>query len=370
MDAKTKKGLKIAGLVLVGVFVIFTFYFLWKQSSPKPVVYEIVVPQKRNIVKTTVATGDMEARNQVELKPQVNGRVTELRVEAGDNVKEGDIVAIINVIPDMSQLNQALGNVENAKIELEEQQREFDRTENLHKKGVVSNEEYDKAKAKLDESKSKLVTCEAQVDVITKGSSSRSGDVNTTQIKSTLTGTVLNVPVKLGSSVSATSAYSEGTTVAKVADMNDMIFLGNIDETEVAKLSVGMEMTLQPGSMQEVEIPAVLEYIAPEGEEKDGAKMFQIKASAKIPEGITVRSGYSANAKIVLAQADSVLSIDETGVSFEDGVPYIYMLTSDVKDTENQKFERIPVTLGISDGIYIEIKKGIDTDMKIRGIQK
>lgn len=363
-----KKVIKTSVLVLAGVFVVYTFYFLWKQSQPKPVVYEILTAGKKDIVKQTVATGDIEARTQIELKPQVNGIIEELRVEAGDMVRAGDVVALVKVIPDMSQLNQAQGKVETSIVDLDEKEREFRRAEALFEKGVISREEFDQYKAKMDEARETLVTAQSQIEVITKGSSSRSGTVNTTLITSTMNGMVLSVPVKVGSSVSAISMYSAGTTVAKVGDMNDIIFKGSIDETEVAKLTVGMQMQLQPGSMQEVKIPAVLEYIAPEGELKDGTKMFEIRASAKAPEGVTVRSGYSANAFITLAQADDALCVNETAVQFEDGVPFVYKLTS-AENAKVQTFEKVPVKLGISDGIYVQILEGVSDGMKIRGIQ-
>jgi len=363
-----KKAVKISVLVLAGVFVVYTFYFLWKQSQPKPVVYEILTAEKRDIVKQTVATGDIEARTQIELKPQVNGIIDELRVEAGDKIKAGEIIALVKVIPDMSQLNQAQGKVETSIVDLDEKEREFRRAEALFEKGVISREEYDQYKAKVDEARENLITAQSQIEVITKGASSRSGAVNTTQIISTMNGTVLSVPVKVGSSVSAISMYSAGTTVAKVGDMNDIIYKGNIDETEVAKLRIGMEIQLQPGSMQDVKIPAVLEYIAPEGELKDGTKMFEIRASAKAPEGITVRSGYSVNAFIILAQAEGALCVNETAVQFEGDETFVYKLTS-ADGLEKQTFEKVPVKLGISDGIYVQILEGVTEGMKIRGIQ-
>jgi len=363
-----KKVLKTSGLVLIGVFVIWTFYLLWKKSQPVPVVYEIIEAVKKDIVKQTLATGDIEARTQVELKPQVNGIIEELRVEAGDVVRAGDVIAIVKVIPDMSQLNQAQGKVETSTVDLDEKEREFRRTEALFKKGVVSREEYDKSKAAMDEARQNLITAKSQIEVITTGASSRSGAVNTTRIFSTMNGTVLSVPVKVGSPVSGISMYSAGTTVAKVGDLSDLIFKGNIDETEVAKLKVGMEMLLQPGSMQDVRIPAVLEYIAPEGELKDGTKMFEIRASAKAPEGITIRSGYSVNAVIILARADDVLCVNETAVQFEGDDTFVYKLTS-AEDAGTQTFEKVPVKLGISDGIYVQIQEGVTEGMKIRGIE-
>lgn len=365
-----KRIFKIGGWILVGLFVIYTFYFLWKQSQPTPVVYELVTPAQRDILQKTIATGALEARTQVELKPQITGVITRLNVQPGQHVKAGDVVAVIRVIPDMGQLTQAHNDIEAARISLEEVQREADRTQRLYDKGVVSKEEFEQSQNKLDVAKDKLSAARAKVEVITKGSSERAGSVNTTEVRSTMNGIVLNVPVKVGTSVSGSSAFSQGTTIATVADMKDIIFHGNIDETEVAKLHTGMQATLIPGSMQDVKIPAVLDYISPEGTLQNGAKVFELKATASIPDGIEVRSGYSVNANITLSEAKQALSIDETCVEFEGGKSFVYRLTSPKDDVENQNWERIPVELGISDGIYVVVKSGISKDDLIRGIQK
>ena len=365
-----KKALKITGWSLLGLFVLYTFYFLWKQSQPAPVIYELVKPEVRDIVKKTVATGDVEARNQVEVKPMATGVISQLRVQAGDHVKVGDVIATIRIIPDMAQLNQAKSEVEAARIQLSEQQREFDRCQSLYDKGVISREEYEQASTRLSEARERVTAALSQVDVITKGQSARSGSVNVTDLRSTISGLVLSVPVKVGTSVSGTSAFTEGTTVAKIADMGDIIFDGYIDETEVAKLRIGMEMELTLGSMQDQTISATLEYIAPEGEMQNGARMFELKGTTRVPEGVTIRSGYSANANIVLAKAEKVLACDETAVQFEGGKTYVYVLTSAPDDTEHQTFERREVTTGISDGLHIELKSGVQAGDILRGIQK
>ncbi len=365
-----KKALKTCGWVLVGLFVIYTFYFLWKQSQPAPVVYELVTPTQRDICKKTIATGTLEARTQVELKPQITGVITSLQVHPGQQVKAGDLVAVIKVIPDMSQLTRAQSDVEAARIALDEVKRETERTQRLYEKGVVSKEECEQAQNKLSIATDRLVAARAQVEVITRGSSARAGSVNTTEVRSTMTGIVLNVPVKVGTSVSGSSSFSQGTTIATVADMNDIIFHGNIDETEVARLHHGMDVTLTPGSMQDVEIPAVLDYIAPEGTMQNGAKVFELKATAHVPEGIVIRSGYSVNASITLDEAKNALSIDETCVEFEGDKAFVYRLTSPTADVADQQWQRIPVELGISDGIHVVVKSGVSQHDVIRGIQK
>lgn len=365
-----KKVIKISLLVLSGFFVLYTFYFLWEQAQPASETYELVQPRQRNIVKKITATGALESRTQVEVKPQVTGIVTKLYVQAGEFVKKGDIIAIINIIPDMGQLTQAQSQVESARISLVEVEREVSRSERLYDKGVISREEYEKEQTRLVAAKENVDAALSMVEVITKGSSKRVGSINTTEVRSSLSGMVLSVPVKVGVSVSGSSLFSQGTTIATIADMNDVIFRGNIDETEVAKLHKGMEITIIPGAMRNVEIPAVLDYISPEGVLLNGTKMFELKATAHIPENIEIRSGYSVNAHIILDEANNVMSIDEACVKYENGKPTLYRLISDEADVKNQRWELTPVVLGISDGIYVEIKSGITLNDKIRGIKK
>jgi len=362
-----KKPIRVIGLCVLAVFVVYTLYFLWKQSQPKPVVYELVSPELRTIVKRTTVAGSMEARRQVAVKPQTTGIISHLLVEPGDKVKAGQVIATVSIIPDMAQLNEAKSRVEAARITLGEVQREYDRIHALYKDGVVSREEYEKQSTHLASARESVLAAESQVQVITRGQSARSGNVSVTELRSTITGVVLSVPVEVGASVSGTSAFTEGSTVAKIADMSDIIFRGFIDETEVAQLRLGMDIELHLGSMQEVTIPAKLNYISPEGVMQNGAKMFEVKATASIPDDVTIRSGYSANASIVLGTARDVLSCDETAISFEDGKPYVYVLTSSPDDTAHQQFERRAVTIGLSDGLSIELKSGVKSGELLRG---
>lgn len=364
-----KKVLKIIGLCLLTLFVGYTLYYLWQQSQPKPTVYELVSVGQRTIVKRTTVSGNMEARRQVAIKPQATGYISNLRVEPGDNVKVGDVIATVRIIPDMAQLNEAKSRVEAARITLDEVQREYDRYSSLYADGVVSREEFEKLTTRLASARESVNAAESQVQVITRGQSERSGGISVTELRSTITGVVLSVPVEEGASVSGTSAFTEGTTVARIADMSDIIFRGFIDETEVAQLRLGMDIELNLGSMQDVTIPAKIYYISPEGQMQNGAKMFELKATADIPANVTIRSGYSANASIVLGTAHDVLSCDETAISFVDGKPYVYVLTSSPDDTAHQQFERRAVTIGLSDGLSIELKDGVKSGELLRGNQ-
>ena len=365
-----KKTLRVMGWCLLALYVCYTLYYLWQQSQPETTVYELVSPCRKNLVKRTTVAGSMEARRQVSVKPQSTGIISRLMVEPGDHVKAGDLIATVKIIPDMAQLNEARSRVESARISLDEVQREYDRISALYADGVVSREQYEQSGSRLASARESVVAAETQVEVITRGQSSRSGGVNVTDLRSTIAGVVLSVPVKEGTSVTGTSAFTEGTTVAKIADMSDVIFRGFIDETEVAQLRLGMDMELHLGSMREITLPATLYYIAPEGEMQNGARMFELKAATTIPDSITVRSGYSANASIVIATASDVLTCDEKAISFEEGKPYVYVLVSDSADADRQQFERRPVTIGLSDGLSVELKSGVQAGELLRGNQR
>lgn len=365
-----KKYFKTLVVLLAAFVVVYSFYFMWKQSQPTPEIFELVQPSKRDIVNQVVATGTIEARVEVELKPKVTGVIENLLVKAGDVIHIGDKIATIRVIPDMAMLNEAQNRVETARISLEQIERDARRSQALFEEGVVSKAENEQMQNTLSQAKEALDAAHSQVEVITKGVSKRSGTANTTVVQSTMDGIVLNVPVKVGSTVSGSSQFSEGTTIAKVGDLNDVIFKGDIDEIQVASLQLGMPVTLVPGSMKDITIPAELEYISPEGVLTNGSRKFEVKAAAMIPDGVQIRSGYSVNATIEIAKVSNSLSVDEACIVFEGGKPYVYRLTSDKNDTENQQWELIPVTLGISDGLYVEIKEGISADMILRGTKK
>lgn len=365
-----KKTIKKIIWVLVGLLVLYTFFFLWKQSQPQAKVYDLLTPSVRTLEKKTVANGKVEPRDEVNLKPQIQGIVTELYREPGDFVLAGDPIAKIQVIPDMAQLSNAQSNLRTTQLTLEETEKEFARTESLHNKGVISREEYEQAKNTLEKARESAQSAQDALDIVTSGISKRAGKINTTIVTSTVNGRILDIPVKIGTTVVNASNYSDGTTIATVADMGDIIFRGNVDETEVGRLHSGMDITLTIGALQGIKLPAVLEYISPKGTESNGAVLFEIKAAAtNIPDSIVVRAGYSANAEIVLEKVAGALSVEETAIEFEGEDTYVYVLTSS-EDSQKQTYDRIPVKIGMSDGIYIQLLDGVSSNMRLRGNEK
>lgn len=364
-----KKYFKIIGWCAAVVFVGYTFYMLWAQSQPKDVVYELLAPTTRDIAKTSVASGKVEPRDEVNIKPQIQGIISELYVVAGDKVKAGDPIAKVSVIPDMNQLTSAQSNVRTSQLTLEETEREFARIETLYKKGVSSKEEFEQAQNNLYKVREQALAAQDALDIVTDGMSQRAGKINTTIVRSTISGTILDVPVKIGTSVVNSNSFNDGTTVATVADMSQIIFRGKIDETEVGRLHTGMAIKLSIGAIQGISLPATLEYISPKGTESNGAVLFEIKAAAQIPDSIEIRAGYSANAEIEFARHNQVLALEETAIEFDGDSTFVYRLTS-ADGVVPQSFEKVPVTVGLSDGLYIEICNGITNDMKLRGNEK
>jgi len=363
-----KKAIRIILLSLLGVVVIGTFVFLWQKSQPKTIVYDIVKPSIQTISKKTVATGKIEPRNEVSIKPQISGIIAKIYKEAGQRIQAGEIIALVKVIPEMSQLNSAESRVTVAKIDLERIQKQYDRDEKLYQSKVLSREDYEQSNANYLKSKEELQNAVDNVEIIKDGIAKRSGSYSNTQIRSTITGVILDIPVKVGNSVIQSNNFNDGTTIATIADMNDMIFEGKIDETEVGRVHEGMSIVLTVGALQDMKFNAKLEYISPKGVEENGAVMFEMKAAARIPDSVVIRAGYSANAEIILDQRKDVLTIPESAVLFENDSSFVYVL----KNTNGkvQNFEKKLVVLGLSDGINIQVTKGVVDSMQIRGLQK
>lgn len=359
-----KKNAKIIGLALVALLMTATLVFLWAQSRPEEERYAEITPTVGTLVRQTVLTGEIEPRDEVNIKPQISGIITEIKKEAGDRVEQGEVIARVKVIPDMSQLSSAESRLRLARINLKQAQTDFEREKTLYEKGLVAAEEYEKSEQAYMQAKEELQAAADNLQVTRDGVSSSNASASSTLVRSTITGVILDIPVKVGNSVILANTFNEGTTIATVANMQDLIFRGNIDETEVGQLRPGMDMTIRIGALQDLTFRATLEYISPKAVETGGANQFEIKASVSVPEGVTVRSGYSANAEISLAEAADVLNIPESAIEFSGDTAFVYVAKSVGGKTE---YERRRVETGLSDGMNIEIKNGIGKSDRLRG---
>ena len=353
----------LLALVVLLVF-IGTFVFLWKKSQPQPDVYEEFTPEMGAISKNTIVTGKIEPRNEVSVKPQISGIITDLLKEAGDQVQAGEVIAKVKVIPDMNQLSSAEARVRLARINVEQAKTDYDREKILYDKGLVSREEYEKSLQTYNQCAEEVNAAQDNLEVVRDGVSRSNASASSTLVRSTVSGLILDIPVKVGNSVILSNTFNDGTTIATVANMNDLIFRGNIDETEVGQLTTGMPMNITIGALQDLQFNASLEYISPKAVESNGANQFEIKAAVHVPGGNRIRSGYSANAEIVLASVTNVVTLPESAVMFEGDETYVWVIRG---EGEEKHYERRPVKTGLSDGLKIEIKSGLSTKELVRG---
>jgi HlyD family secretion protein len=360
-----KKILKIALLVILAVGVLWTFWFLWQKSRPKVKKYTIENVTIGDIDKRTVATGKIDPRNEILIKPQMSGIIAELYKSAGDLVKAGDVIAKIKVVPDMVSLNSAESRVSRAQIALDQTTKNYLRDKKLYADKVISKEEFEKTELQYKNDKEELKAAKDNLSLTRDGITSNKSQFSNTLVRSTVTGTILDVPIKVGNSVIQSNNFNDGTTIASVANMSDMLFVGKLDETEVGKIKVGMPMDITVGAMQDQKLTAKLEYVSPKGKEENGAIMFEMKAAVKVPKGVFIRAGYSANAEIVFSKSESVITIPESCIEFGGDTAFVYVL----KTKEPQTFTKKRIQIGLSDGVRIEVKSGLTLKDKIRGTE-
>ena len=363
INSKTdmKKVIKYIVVVLIVAVFAGTFVFLYKKSKPEEIRYQELTAAKQDIARTTVLTGKIVPRNEVNIKPQINGIIAEIFKEAGQMVQQGEVIARLTVIPDMNSLSAAQSRVRLSEINLKQAQTNFDREKALFEKDLISAEEYEKVEQQLNQAKEEYAASQESLEVIRDGVSSKNATSSSTLIRSTITGLILDIPVKVGNSVIQANTLNDGTTVATVANMNDLIFEGQVDETEVGSLYEGMPLTITIGALRDYTFDASLEYISPKAVESNGANQFKVKAAVKVDSEHTIRSGYSANAQIELEKAADVLTVPESALEFIKNEPYVYLKAEDSTYTQTK------VTTGLSDGVNIEVKEGLSEGDIVRG---
>jgi HlyD family secretion protein len=354
-----KRIIKWIVLGLIAVVFIGTLVFLYNKSNQAPVVHEVDSPARMTIIKKTVATGKVIPRREIEVKAQVSGVVERLYVEPGQTVKKGNIIARIALRPNMINVNTAEAQLLSARINLQNQAADLDRYEKLRVQKVISESEYNQFVTNHNLQKEAVTSAENALLLLRTGATKDSDKVSN-MIPATIDGTVLDVPNKEGAFIVETSTFQSGTTVATLADMNDMIFEGLVDESEVGKLREGMELVLNVGALEGKPFAATLEYIAPKGVTDQGAIKFTIRAAVQLDKELFLRSNYSANADIVLDKRENVLAINEGNLIIENGATFV-----DV-ETAPQKFEKREIKTGLSDGINIEVVSGLNEGEKIK----
>jgi HlyD family secretion protein len=337
-----------------------TLYFLYEKSKEKPIVYETEKPFTTDIVSKAVATGSIVPRKEIEIKPQISGVVDKIFVEPGDLLKKNALIARLEIIPDMIILNNAETRLNQARISLKNAETELKRRQKLYAKNIITEAEYIQYETTYNSALEEMASAESNLQLIQKGTTRQSKETTNTLIRSTINGMVLDIPVEEGDSVIEANAFNAGTTIASVADMQEMIFKGHVDESEVGKMDVGMELILTIGALADEKLHATLEYIAPKGKEEQGTVQFEIRAALALDRSQFLRAGYSANADIVFERRQGVLAIKESLLQFDNGEAFVEVAVAD------QVFEKRALELGLSDGINVEIMAGVSPSDRIK----
>ncbi len=355
------KILKYIGIALLISGVLFAMAYFIKTNDKSVIEYETQTAMITNIEKKTVVTGKVIPEEEVEIKPQIQGIIEGLFVKEGDLVETGDLLAKIKVVPNEQNLNSARGRLQNSKIVLNNSKIEFNRNKNLFDKGIISKQQFQNIELQYNQAKQNVNNAASDLEIIRSGSAGGAASANT-NIRATVPGTILEIPVEEGFQVIASNSFNAGTTIATIADMNKMIFEGKVDEAEVGKLRVGMYLDVNLGAIEDQSLEAKLNFIAPKGNEEQGAVQFIIEADLFLNDSIFIRAGYSANASLVLEKKDNVMAISESLLQFdrETEEPYVEIAIGE------QKFERRDIEIGLSDGVNVELISGISMEDKIK----
>ena len=355
------KILKYIGIAAVILGALFASAYFIKTNNKSVIEFETQTAIITNIEKKTVVTGKVIPEDEVEIKPQIQGIIEGLFVEEGDLVETGDLLTKIKVVPNEQNLNSARGRLQNSKIILNNAKIEFDRNKDLFEKGIISKQQFQNVELQYDQAKQSVNNAASDLEIIRSGSAGGAASANT-NIRATVPGTILEIPVEEGFQVIASNSFNSGTTIATIADMKKMIFEGKVDEAEVGKLIEGMPLEVNLGAIEDQSLEARLKFIAPKGNEEQGAVQFIIEADLFLNDSVFIRAGYSANASLVLEKKDSIMAISESLLQFdrETEKPYVEVVVGE------QEFERRDVEIGLSDGVNVELISGISMEDQIK----
>jgi len=358
--------MKKSSTVIILLLIVITFagslFYFWKRNQKSPVTFETKQASIETITLSTIATGSIIPEEEVSIRPNISGIVDKIYVKAGEQVKVGDKIASIRVVPDIQNVQASRNNVRSSKIDLDNQQKIYDRQKKLFGQGVISANDFDNAQARFEQAKQAYISANENYQIVKTGTAKGLSNLANTTVRATISGLLLDIPLEEGNQVIQSNNFNDGSLIASIADISKMIFKGKVDESEVGKIKVGMAIKITVGAMPDKEFNAVLNYIAPKGEEVNGAVQFEIEAKLALKPEDKIRAGLSANASIILDQAKEVLAISEGLVQYDKKtkLPFVEVEVGD------QEFERRDLKLGISDGITVEVKNGISKDARIK----
>ena len=352
---------KNIGIILLILGFLFAIAYFVRTNSKSAIEYETTNPFISSIELTSVVTGKVIPEDEVEIKPQLNGIIEKILVEEGDTVQNGQLIAVIKVVPDERSVYGAQAQVTSSKLNLENGEKQLNRAKELFAKQIISQQEFEDAELRYNSAKENLKAAENDLEIIMNGSVAGSSTANT-NIRATLSGTILEIPVEVGDQVIAANNFNAGTSVAIIADLSQMIFEGKVDEAEVGNLTNGMKIIVSMAAIPNKEFDAKLKFVAPKGTEEGGAVQFKIEAELALDDDTFVRAGYSANGALVVNSKTDIMVIPEAVLQFDRKTqqPYVEIEISD------QNFERREIETGLSDGIKVEVLSGVEMTDNIK----
>ena len=348
----------VLGLAIIGVIATA---IVKSQGKTKELYEEVTPTANDSIVKSTVLTGSIEPRDEILVKPNMNGIISELNHLPGDFVQEGELIAKIQMVPDVAMVQSAASRVDAARVDLKRTEEVYKRDKSLYDQKILAKETYETSFANYRRAKIEYDSAVEQLDLTRTGSSASTSKRNNTLVFATVTGTILEQPVKVGSRVTMANNFSEGTTVVSIADLTDLLFIGNVNESDVNNVSVGSPVTIHVGALKDKTYHAVVEYVSPKGKDTSGTILFEVKAAISGDDLSALKAGFSSNAEVEMAHKTGVLTIPEATVTYEGDKSFVF-----VKGNKGE-YEKQEVTLGLSDGIKVEVLSGLTGDETLRG---
>lgn len=360
---RAKKWPKILLWVVIGLAIIgvIATAIVKSQGKTKELYEEVTPTANDSIVKSTVLTGSIEPRDEILVKPNMNGIIAELNHLPGDFVQEGELIAKIQMVPDVAMVQSAASRVDAARVDLKRTEEVYKRDKSLYDQQILAKEAYETSLANYRRAKIEYSSAVEQLDLTRTGSSASTSKRNNTLVFATVTGTILEQPVKVGSRVTMANNFSEGTTVVSIADLTDLLFIGNVNESDVNNVTVGSPVTIHVGALKDKTYHAVVEYVSPKGKDTSGTILFEVKAAISGDDLSALKAGFSSNAEVEMAHKTGVLTIPEATVTYEGDKSFVF-----VKGGKGQ-YEKKEVTLGLSDGIKVEVLSGLTGDETLRG---
>lgn len=348
----------VLGLAIIGVIATA---IVKSQGKTKELYEEVTPTANDSIVKSTVLTGSIEPRDEILVKPNMNGIIAELNHLPGDFVQEGELIAKIQMVPDVAMVQSAASRVDATRVDLKRTEEVYNRDKSLYDQKILAKETYETSFANYRRAKIEYDSAVEQLDLTRTGSSASTSKRNNTLVFATVTGTILEQPVKVGSRVTMANNFSEGTTVVSIADLTDLLFIGNVNESDVNNVTVGSPVTIHVGALKDKTYHAVVEYVSPKGKDTSGTILFEVKAAISGDDLSALKAGFSSNAEVEMAHKTGVLTIPEATVTYEGDKSFVF-----VKGGKGE-YEKKEVTLGLSDGIKVEVLSGLTGDETLRG---